>query len=225
MGAAAIDHARLMRLSGDRIEEAARHGTARQQLVARRLIEDAGAWRAWEHEHDRMMRKVACAARGSAQARALKAASFALIERGSLFEFVVDRQLRGDARRRALHLFHGGRSYTDAVIAEHGNFIRAACSQLCAKHIGVVAMLDGAFQEPLARYEELFREYFHAFCDVALAVRDDTEVLRALLPYLKHQVTELRRAILAMPRTLPDLLYEAEIRRPSGDTARMPRLR
>ena len=35
----------------------------------------------------------------------------------------------------------------------------------------------------------------------------------------------LRRDILAMPRTLPDLLREAEIRRPTGDAVRMPRPR
>ena len=86
-------------------------------------------------------------------------------------------------------------------------------------------MLDGAFQEPMARYEDLFREYFHAFCDVSLGERDDAQWLRALLPYLKHQVAELRRAILAMPRTLPELAHEAGIRRPTGDTVRMPRPR
>jgi hypothetical protein len=223
MGAAAIDHARLMRVSGDRIEAAARHGTPQQQLVTRRLIEDAGAWRTWECEHGQLMRRVASASRGTGQTRALKSASFALVERRSLFAFVVDRRLRGDSRRRALRIFHGARSYTDAVIAEHGNFIRAACSHLCTTHIGVAELSDGAFQEPMARYEELFREYFHAFCDVSLGERDDAESLRALLPYLKHQVAELRSAILAMPRTLPDLQREAQIRRPSGDTVRMPR--
>ena len=111
------------------------------------------------------------------------------------------------------------------MIAEHGNFVRSACSHLCSNHIGTVVMLDGAFQEPMARYEELFREYFRTFCDVSLHERDETESLRALLPYLKHQLTELRTAILAMPRTLPDLLYEARIRRPTGDTVRMPRPR
>lgn len=225
MGAAGIDHARLMRVSGDRIEVAARHGTPQQQLVARRLIEDAGAWRIWEGEHAHLMRKVASAVRGPGQTHALKVASFALVERKSLFEYLGYRRLRGDARRRALTMFYGARAYTDAMIAEHGNFIRAACSHLCSNHIGTVVMLDGAFQEPMSRYEELFREYFRAFCDVSLGERDDVESLRALLPYLKHQVTALRRDILAMPRTLPDLLREAEIRRPTGDTVRMPRPR
>lgn len=225
MGALAIDHARLMRVSGDRIEAAARFGTAQQQVIARRLIEDAGAWQAWEREHDGLMRKVASSRRDAVQIRILKSTAFVLIERKSLFEYMMERRLRGASRRRALALFHGARAYTDAMLAEHGNFIRSACSHLCSSHIGTVVMLDGAFQEPMARYEDLFREYFHAFCDVSLGERDDAESLRALLPYLKHQVAELRRAILAMPRTLPDLLHEAEIRRPTGDTVRMPWLR
>jgi len=225
MGAPAIDHARLMRASGDCIEAAARFGTAQQQLVARRLIEDAGAWQAWEREHDGLMRKVASSSRETGQIRALKSTSFALIERMSLFEYMTNRRLRGGARRRALAQFHGSRAYTDALLAEHGNFVRSACSHLCSHHIGTVVMLDGAFQEPMARYQDLFREYFHAFCDVSLGERADAESLRALLPYLKHQVAELRRAILAMPRTLPDLVHEAVIRRPTGDTVRMPRPR
>ncbi|MBV6416390.1 MAG: hypothetical protein CMLOHMNK_00951 [Steroidobacteraceae bacterium] len=221
MGASAIDHALLMRASEDRIGSAARQGTARQQLVARRLIEDPNAWRIWEREHGALMHRVATARRGTGQAAALKSAAFSLIERKALFEYLTERRLHGDARRRALALFHGTRAYTDAMIAEHGGFIRAACSHMCSKHIGSVVMLDGAFQEPMARYEDLFREYFRTFCDVSLARDDRVESLRALLPFLKHQVTELRTAILAMPRTLPDLLYEAEIRRPTGDTVRM----
>ncbi|MGE0581521.1 MAG: hypothetical protein AB7P31_05245 [Steroidobacteraceae bacterium] len=220
MGAAPIDHARLMRVSGDRVEAAARHGTPQEQLVARRLVEDAGAWRTWEGEHGSLMRKVA-AERAARQSRALKTTSFMLIERESLFGYVSARRLRGDARRQALVLFHGARAYTDAMVAEHGNFVRAACSHLCTCHIGTVELFDGAFQEPLARYEVLYREYFCAFCDVSLGVRRDVESLRALLPYLKHQVAELRRAILAMPRTLPELAREAELRRPTGDTVRL----
>ena len=225
MGALAIDHARLMRASGDRIEAAARFGTPQQQRLARRLIEDADAWQAWEREHDGLMRKVAAARRDAAQILALKSTSFALIERMSLFEYMTNRRLRGGARRRALALFHGSRAYTDAMLAEHGNFIRSACSHLCSNHIGTVVMLDGAFQEPMARYEDLFREYFQAFCDVSLGERADAQSLRALLPYLKHQVAELRRAILAMPPTLPELAHEAGTRRPTGDTVRMPRPR
>lgn len=225
MGASAIDHARLMRASEERIEAAARQGTARQQLVARRLIEDPSAWRIWEREHGHLMHRVANARSATGQVTALKSTSFVLIERKALFEYLTERKLHGDARRRALALFHGARAYTDAMIAEHAGFIRAACSHMCSKHIGTVVMLDGAFQQPMARYEDLFREYFHAFCDVSLGLDHKVESLRALLPYLKHQVTELRKAVLAMPRTLPDLLYEAEIRRPTGDTVRMRRPR
>ncbi|MGD9597021.1 MAG: hypothetical protein AB7G76_10075 [Steroidobacteraceae bacterium] len=221
----AIDHARLMRASGERIEAVARNGSARQQIVARRLIEDPGAWRLWEREHDQMMRKVAAAHRGDGQGTALKSTAFALIQRKALFEYLAAGRLRGGSRRRAIAMFYGNRAYTDAMIAEHGNFVRSACSHFCSNHIGTVVMLDGAFQEPMARYEDLFREYFRTFCDVSLHASDDTESLRALLPYLKHQLTELRAAILAMPRTLPDIAYEARIRRPSGDTVRLPRPR
>lgn len=216
---------RLMDESGARIQQLARHGTAAERRVALRVLDVPRAWSLWESEHTALMRKVASAARGAGQTGALKSGTFALIERKALFEYLTRRELRGDARRRMLARFYGGRAYTDAMIAEHGNFVRATCSHLCSKHIGTVVMLDGAFQEPLARYEQLFDEYFQTFCDVTLGEHEEAESMRALLPYLKHQVVELRKAILAMPRTLPDLMREAQIRRPSGDTLRVRRPR
>ncbi len=222
---AGVDHARLMQASEDRIEAAARLGNPHQQRIARRLLEDAGAWRMWEGEHAALMRKVASASSVRSQAAALKSTTFVLMQRKALFEYLAYRRLRGESRRRVLATFHGARAYTDAMIAEHGNFVRSACSHLCSSHIGTVVMLDGAFQEPMTRYEALFREYFRAFCDTSLGGQDELGSVRALLPYLKHQVAELRTAILAMPRTLPDLQHEAEIRRPTGDTMRMPRPR
>jgi hypothetical protein len=221
----AISLDRLMDESGARLQQLARHGTASEQRVALRVLDDPRAWSLWENEHTVLMRKVAAAARTAGQGAALKAGSFSLIQRKALFEYLARRALRGEARRRVLAMFHGGRAYTDAMLTEHGNFVRAACSHLCSKHIGTVVMLDGAFQEPLARYEQLFDEYFQTFCDVSLGEHEEAESLRALLPYLKHQVAELRKAILAMPRTLPDLMREAQIRRPSGDTLRMRRPR
>lgn len=221
----AITLDRLMDESGTRIQQLARHGSAAERRVALRVLDVPHAWSVWESEHASLMRKVASAARRTGQAAVLKSGAFGLIERKALFEYLTRRQLRGDARRRLLARFYGARAYTDAMIAEHGNFVRATCSHLCSKHIGTVVMLDGAFQQPLARYEQLFDEYFQAFCDVTLGEHGEAESLRALLPYLKHQVVELRKAILAMPRTLPDLMHEAQIRRPTGDTLRVRRPR
>jgi len=221
----AISLDRLMDESGMRIEQLARHGTPAEQRIARRVLDDPRAWSLWEGEHTGLMRKVAAAARTTGQTAALKTATFSLIERKALFEYLTRRELRGESRRRMLAVFHGGRSYTDAMLSEHGNFVRAACSHLCSKHVGTVVMLDGAFQEPLARYEQLFDEYFGTYCDVTIGAHEEAESLRALLPYLKHQVVELRKAILAMPRTLPALMREAQIRRPTGDTLRLRRPR
>ena len=172
VGAPAIDHARLMRAS-DCIEAAARFGTAQQQLVARRLIEDAGARQALEREHDGLMRVA------SFPEQAIRALNDLLRSSSACHCSNHDnRRLRGGARWRALAQFHGPRAYTDDA-AEHGNFVARPAAIVLAPHRhGRDA--DGAF-EPMARYVDLFREYFHAFGDVSLG-GDDTESLRALLP-------------------------------------------
>lgn len=221
----AVTFDRLMDESGSRIQQLARHGTPAEQHIAQRVLDDPRAWSLWESEHAGLMRKVASAARTTSQTAALKSGCFSLIERKAPFGYLTRRRLRGEPRRRMLAIFHGDRSYTDAMLSEHGNFVRAACSHMCSKHVGTVVMLDSAFQEPLARYEQLFDEYFSTFCDVTLGAHDEAESLRALLSYLKHQVVGLRKAILAMPRTLPELMREAQIRRPTGDTLRLLRPR
>ncbi len=100
MGVAAIDHARLMRVSGDRVEAAARDGTRRQQHLARRLIEDAGAWRIWEREHDGLMRKVA-SARGALGSRRVTREPQQETSRGRCLQRAKESPSRnGSSRRR-----------------------------------------------------------------------------------------------------------------------------
>lgn len=226
MAAAAIKFARLMRESELVLQSAARGERSSLQIVAARVLGDAKSWSAWEAQHAGLMRRVAGATRLEQQIAQLKNLSFGLVHRRAFFEYLRDRNLRGEARRRAVAHFHVSRAYIDAVVSEHNEYVRASASYLCSAHVGVVVMLDGVFDAPLARYEELYREYFRVFCDTALDVSTDDGTLgaeRAVLPLLKHQLAEHRKRMLAMPRTIPDLDYERRIRRPTGDTVRMKR--
>ena len=62
-------------------------------------------------------------------------------------------------------------------------------------------LADRAFGDPLARYEQLYTEYFRTFCSTALSPDEykSADTLSTLVPYLKRQLTDLRRAILALP--------------------------
>lgn len=219
----AISPARLMHESERRIELAARSDHPHEQLVADRLLSDPGAWRRWESEHYLIVRQVAAHTRPVQQSAVLKSASFTLINRKALFEYLRDRQLRGDSRRHVMQFFHRSLTYSDAMVAEHGEYLRSAASLLCVSHLGSSVIHDGAFEDPLLRYEELYTEYFRAFCDAELAGGDEAEAAaqRALLPFLKYRLSEQREAILALPRLTPALLRDQELRRATGDTQKL----
>ncbi len=226
MATVAVKFERLMHESESILQSVARQGHPALQVVAERILGDAKSWSTWEVEHAGLMRRVASASRLEQQIAKLKDVSFGLIHRRALFEYLRDRSLRGEARRQIINHFHASRSYSRAIISEHNEYVRASGSYLCSAHVGVIVMMDGVFDAPLARYEELYRDYFRVFCDTTLGTVTGDDTLgaqHAVLPLLKHQLAEHRKLMLAMPRTIPDLDYELRLRRPTGDTVRMKR--
>ena len=215
----------LMRESETCLEAAARSGDEREQLVAGRILGNVRLWCQWETEHQALVRDVVRHSRADAQSKALRAGALGLIHRKALFEYLRATQVRGEARRHLISYFRGTLQYTNAIVSEHGQFLRSAGSHLCVHHLGVAVLLDGVFQAPVARYEIIYNEYFHAFCNTLISsLEGQTDTAdRALLPLLKHEVASLHASILALPRSVPDLEYEAMIRRPTGDTQKLKR--
>jgi hypothetical protein len=206
----AITHARLMEESESRIENAARAGTPTQVLIARRMLDDLQAYRRWEAEHDRLMRTVASERNRMGQLSALRSTAFSLIHRKALFEYLRDQKVTGRKRHDVFKLVYGERDYAQSVVQEHGNYLRSASSWMCSSHLGLWVLSDGAFEAPLARYEQLYTDYLRAFVDSALEYGPDASSasMRTLLPYLKQQLSIHRHAILKMedtPLGLPGL--------------------
>jgi hypothetical protein len=193
--------------------------------AARRMLECPETYRRWEIEHGRLMHTVSDRGRLPEQITALRTAVFALVHRRAVFEYLRAAQITGPKRRRLLALFYGCRDYIDAVLREHGNYVRCSSSYLCTHHLGEHLMQDAAFAEPLQLYEEWYAEYFRAYCDSHLAEteqeKNETVALDALKPLLKQRLGEARQAILAMPQSPDREWREVEIRKPNGDTQRM----
>src|SRR5271165_5074573 len=221
----AVSHARLMRESTDRVEIALHSTNRHEQLVATRILESPAVWQKWENEHATLMREVAESGAFKYQNLALKRASIQLIHRKALFEFLRDSALRGPVRETVLTHFRGALQYEDAVIAEHRVYLRRACSFLCTNHLGLEVLEDAGFLDPVQRYEELYTEYFDLYCRTVCGVFDpESSAQPELLPLLKHELEQWRQAILTPQESLPRLLRDAELRRPTGDTQRNPRL-
>jgi hypothetical protein len=222
----AISHSRLMRESTDRIESAL-HGDDEHELrVARRLAENSKTWELWENEHSGLMRHVADYSLLRTQAVALRQTALRLIHGKALFEYLRRNEIRGPERARMLAHFYPTRGYQYAVIAEHGNYVRKACSYLCAAHVGTGLVHDPAFLDPMEHYESLFTEYFDLYCATLFPAEGVVSASEhSLLPLLKHQLNEWRWIILHPRESLPRVGRERELRRPTGDTQRLPRLR
>jgi len=220
-----LDHKRLMRESTDRVHSALYSANPDEQLVASRLLESPSAFRTWESEHSGLMLEVANPSLRRTQAALLKNATFRLIHRKALFEYLRDERIRGSVRRRIIVHFHPAQDYTRSVIAEHGLYLRKACSFLCTSHVGGNVVRDAGFFDPMRCYQQLYAEYFQIFCSTHFGTDSaDAQPQVELLPLLKHQLEEFRTAIMNPQPETDWLMREAELRQPTGDTARLPRL-
>jgi hypothetical protein len=221
----AYKHARLMDESEARVEMAGCFESEADRLVASRILERPEAYRRWEGEHALLLRAASEQAQLSRQVIMLRSAACALVHRKAPFEYLRDCQVRGARRHRLVALFYGFRDYTNAVVAEHGNYVRCSSSYLCMNYLGEHLMRDMAFDEPLQIYERWYAEYFRTFCDVALAEtaeeRHKIAPMEALQPLLKYKLSQARQAILQMPQVSAEDWREASIRKPTGDTQRL----
>jgi hypothetical protein len=220
----AYKHAFLMAESESRVEMSV-FSQAPADIVAKRVLERPDIYRRWEAEHDRLLRPVSEQGRLARQVVALRTAAFSLVHRRALFEYIRERRVKGARRHRLLALFYGNRDYTNALLTEHGNYVRVSSSYVCTRHLAEHLMHDAAFDEPLQLYEQWYREYFKAYCDAELATteqeKQELAALDALRPLLKYRVAEARQAILAMPQTPDREWREVQIRKPNGDTQRL----
>ena len=221
----AISHLRLMRESTDRIETALRSDDDNERMVALRLAESTKSWQLWEDEHSGLMRQIADYGVLRTQAAALKQTALRLIHGKALFEYLRRNDVRGARLSRILAHFYPTRAYQHAVIAEHGGFVRKTCSFLCTSHVGAGLVRDPAFLDPMQHYESLYGEYFDRYCATLFPDGEVSAGDGSLLPLLKHQLNEWRWIILNPRQSQPRVKREQEMRRPTGDTQRLPHFR
>jgi hypothetical protein len=216
-----------MRESESRIEMAAGSSSPADRLVTLRLLDCPSELTRWTAHHDELMRPVSAPRRLSQQILALRATAIALVHRKALFEYLRARRLTEAKRRRLFGIFHRCMGYGHALLAEHGNYVRCSSSYLCTQHLAEHLMHDPALNAPLRLYEEWYRDYFQAYCDLELAETEDEKAAclaqECLQKLLKHRVTKARRVILAMPLS-PGDWDEVRIRERTGDTVELPPL-
>jgi hypothetical protein len=221
----AYEHARLMQESEARVEMATVFDSPADTLVASRILGDPQAYRRWEAEHDRLMYSVSGQTRLDSQVMALRFIALSLVHRKAMFDYLRHREITGRKRHRFFRVFYGSHDYVNAVLAEHGNYVRCSSSYLCTQYLAEHLMEDYALQEPLQLYEQWYTEYFRAYCDEALAETEEEKLAAALMaelkPLLKHQLAEAYQAILQIPQKPAMDWQEVRIRKATGDTQKL----
>jgi len=198
-----ISHDRLMEESQRLISSAALSGQPIEERVASRILDNPRDYRRWEDEHAALMRRTATERLPISQRGTLLETSLALIHRKALFEYLRDQQVRGKAREALIGHFFTQRDYAAAVVGEHGRYLRSAASFLCSSYVGRNLMFDTLFEQPLAEYEERYAQYFRGYCDLVVIPANDPRraSLQALLPVMKMDISEWRRALLALTQS------------------------
>jgi hypothetical protein len=195
-----VSHNRLMEASAEYLTQAQHSAIPSEQTVANRILESVKDFRRWESEHAALMRPISGEHASAAQKAALLSSALALIHRKALFEYLRERQVRGEDREKLIAYFFGGADYTRAVVREHGAYLRSAASYLCTSRVGSEVMFDAVFDAPLLEYETLYQSYFHTYCDAALESTSRPAHTAPLLRLLKQQVYDWRG--LSLPQML-----------------------
>lgn len=218
--------ARLMEYSEQYLALTAQSGAPDEAHIATRLLQDVVLYRSWEQAHTVFMRGVAACRQRGRQATELKKISFLTLHRKAPFEYLRERQVQGQDRRRLVRALFGTQEYTRCILREHTAYLSSAGSFLCTDSLCADLMRDAAFCEALAHYETAYGEYYRAYCDSLLAEQaGQTAPVQALLPYLRYQLKIIRDHMLSGAPQHSEFTQLQSLYGSLGDTQRLPMLR
>jgi hypothetical protein len=215
--------ARLMEYSERFLVRAAQSELPQKSQIAARMLQDAPLHRRWEHAHSRLMHTVAAPSRPAAKAMELRKVTFLTLHRKAPFEYMRDRHVTGQTRRKLIGSLFGTQDYAQCLVREHLAYLSSACSFICADSLCGEVLGDAAFCEALAHYQSAYSEYYRAYGDSLLAEHGgESASVQSLLPYLRYQLKIIREHMLSGKPQQSDFttlqaLYEA-----TGDTHRLP---
>ena len=166
------------------------------------VLDDGRRYRRWEMVHARLMRRVADAWRRAQQILVLRRTAVQLIHRRALVDYVRTSGVRGVMRDELIGLFYGPTDAREALLREHRQYVVAAASGYCTEVL-VDAVQDAGGSRMLARYQDLYCEYFGLFGQfIAATIAGDIDAVAILRPtMLEYRVRAslLRQLVLSAP--------------------------
>jgi hypothetical protein len=214
-----------MDAAADRVQFIAREDGGENAECARQILQTPVAWSRWEQELGNALRPIAKYRSRMLQVRALRQTNFTWIHLAAPFRLLRRHHLRGEYRRRLISALHGPYAhYEKSVVAEHETYLRSVCHGFCAGHLGESVLGDALYRESMQRYQALYMEYFRAFAVFTCGKSRRAAAAEKVLPMMKSQLAEIRKALLQYPLRAAWLQREATIRKPTGDTQRLLRM-
>jgi len=190
----------FMDVSESRIERIRLSGSDDEQWYVNRLFDKPATYRRWESFHFGLMNKVAANHTPKGQIVGLRKAWFSLMQRQALFQHLQESRVRGRDREILVSAFHTSSDYSQAVVAEHGRFLRSNSSLLCSVYLGSALMDDARFNAELARYRSGYMEFFSFYCDWIIAEECGRDfLLRPMLSEMKRDLSEMQARLVTMP--------------------------
>jgi len=196
------------------------------QAILEPLFDNPKTYGQWEAGHFRLMKSIAEDMRVVSQAMRLRKTCFALMHQKALFEFLRNNKIVGNERNAIFSTLFTSLDYSNAVIAEHGRYLRSTWSFVCADHLSSALLHDGFFEHELENYQAIYADYFAAYCGRIIAEnRGEEFALEPLITHLKVMAAEKRKGMLTLPVSGSAQIKLSAGRAPATSTRHRPRAR
>jgi len=195
----------LMNVSELRIEDIRWSGSELERQVVNRIFETPDSYDHWESFHSGLMDTVGHGANRKEQLAKMRRTRFTLVHRQALFQYLRDSDVKGDNRAAVIRAFHDTTDYMQAVVVEHGHFLRSNSSLYCTDHLADSVLRDTRFTNGLAHYRQRYMEYFSMYCNWIIAEQQGEQYsLRKMIPESKQLLAGMQTRLLRMPMAARD---------------------
>ncbi|MDJ0700626.1 MAG: hypothetical protein QNJ07_12280 [Woeseiaceae bacterium] len=158
----------MMHESEYALQSAADSPEPRIARIANTILDDSLLYSRWEATHANLLLPAAERRKNTAQLMELRQAEVQLVHRRALFHYLRKNNVTGPKRERIFRTMHTTRDFSDAVIAEHRQYMIAVSSHVSADHL-IDVMKDVNSKRLLQMYEEAYARYYEMRCFIATA--------------------------------------------------------
>ena len=186
----------LMFHSESYVERALEDGDEHERAITGRLTEQGHRYRDWEQRHSKLMKKVADANTMSTEIYRLRETAVSLLHISAVPRYLKAREIVGEDREVLMQAFHPSRDFTEAILVEHANFIRAETSSMCSHYL-TARLGDLGLDNWFENYRFVLDDYFGMFCDrIVTEAKGERYLMKPLIQEAKADLVGQRVKIL-----------------------------